>query len=532
MRGMTRWLVALAVVAGLLGLSGEMARAGQCSTYTTYFDGQSVNAASLNSSFTTAAVSNARLDCLDGASASASAMQTTRDPYPGGSVSLPTNSLGEVQGLRAVIANLTGWTYWYTYTDDVNRATTWTDPTVNHCGWCVTISAPSGTHANSRLIDLRMLSGGVPFSVFSVDTTGLLTAAVPVPVTSGGLGISDVVQGDVVYASAHNALVTLAKSVSTTRYLSNTGSNNNPAWAQVDLSTGATGNLPVANLASGTNASASTFFRGDNSWASTTGSPDGYLTGLLLSNDITSPNTVVDIASGTARAHTALIAFDIIIGTAVTKTTGAFVAGTGNGCLDTGSVANGTWYHVFAISQAAGASPDILCSLSATMPTMPSTYTLFRRLRAGFFRTAAASTNILPAIWSKDGRYQFKDPTTLGLDINVTNAGSSAVTRTLNAPTGVNLLAVMIVSSYDSVANQTSSVYVSDLATTDVAAAATASPLSQVGFTNPTASTGQAWGEVTVRTNTSAQIRSRGATTDTNDALKIQTLGLIDAENN
>jgi len=48
-------------------------------------------------------------------------------------------------------------------------------------------------------------------------------------------------QGDVVYASASNTLAALAKDTNATRYLSNTGSSNAPAWAQVALSTGISG---------------------------------------------------------------------------------------------------------------------------------------------------------------------------------------------------------------------------------------------------------------------------------------------------
>jgi hypothetical protein len=36
-------------------------------------------------------------------------------------------------------------------------------------------------------------------------------------------------------------MTTLVKDTNATRYLSNTGTSNNPAWAQVDLSNGVTG---------------------------------------------------------------------------------------------------------------------------------------------------------------------------------------------------------------------------------------------------------------------------------------------------
>lgn len=67
------------------------------------------------------------------------------------------------------------------------------------------------------------------------------------------------VQGDVIYGSAANVLTALAKNASATRYLSNTGASNNPAWAQVDLTNGVTGTLPVGSGGTGT---ATTFTQG------------------------------------------------------------------------------------------------------------------------------------------------------------------------------------------------------------------------------------------------------------------------------
>ena len=58
-------------------------------------------------------------------------------------------------------------------------------------------------------------------------------------------------QGDLMYGSAANTPARLAKDANATRSLTNTGSSNNPAWAQVALATGVSGTLPVANGGTG-----------------------------------------------------------------------------------------------------------------------------------------------------------------------------------------------------------------------------------------------------------------------------------------
>jgi hypothetical protein len=57
--------------------------------------------------------------------------------------------------------------------------------------------------------------------------------------------------GDILYASSATVLSRLAKDANSTRVLTNTGTGNIPAWAQVTLTSGVTGTLPVANGGTG-----------------------------------------------------------------------------------------------------------------------------------------------------------------------------------------------------------------------------------------------------------------------------------------
>ncbi len=77
--------------------------------------------------------------------------------------------------------------------------------------------------------------------LFGTTTTGIITS----------LGPTAIVQGDILYGSAANTLLALAKDANATRYLSNAGGSNNPSWTQIVLTNGVSGILPTANGGTG-----------------------------------------------------------------------------------------------------------------------------------------------------------------------------------------------------------------------------------------------------------------------------------------
>lgn len=72
----------------------------------------------------------------------------------------------------------------------------------------------------------------------------------------------------------------------------------------------------------------------------------------------------------------------------------AWAEGTSQGGLDTGSLANNTWYYLYAIYNPTTGNVDFIGSTDPSSPTLPTGYTKYRRLKNAFFKTNG-SANII-----------------------------------------------------------------------------------------------------------------------------------------
>ncbi len=114
----------------------------------------------------------------------------------------------------------------------------------------------------------------------------------------------------------------------------------------------------------------------------------GYIFGMRLTNDATTPNNILDVATGAciANDNANYIVFQNGNITADITTNG--VAATGVGGLDTGTVAASKFYYVYAIGQSSGYAPaSVLFSLTSpanggpVLPTLAGeTYDVWRRI--------------------------------------------------------------------------------------------------------------------------------------------------------
>lgn len=217
----------------------------------------------------------------------------------------------------------------------------------------------------------------------------------------------------------------------------------------------------------------------------------GFFNGFRLAN---SGSHGITIGAGAAWAGDALL----VLSAALTKAiNSAWTAGSGNGGLDTGSVAAGT-YHLWLIEKDSDGSVDALFSLSASAPTMPAGYTRKVYLWP-VVRGASANWNFVHV----GDFFQITDaPTAASMTSISTTAASVALP---GIPTGVKVLATLIGNVFDSVGSNLIAYFSSPDAPNSAPNAGTMSSLTTAGSTR--------WvsGQFTLLTDTSAQIRVRGS---------------------
>lgn len=120
--------------------------------------------------------------------------------------------------------------------------------------------------------------------------------------------------------------------------------------------------------------------------------PPGHLDGLTLSADSGDTSNDVNAEAGSARDGDDTE--NMVLASEITKQIdAAWTVGDDQGGLDTGTVANGNRYYIWLIKRTDTDVVDVLFSLSATSPTMPSNYTK-KRLLGYLDRESAANTNL------------------------------------------------------------------------------------------------------------------------------------------
>jgi hypothetical protein len=153
----------------------------------------------------------------------------------------------------------------------------------------------------------------------------------------------------------------------------------------------------------------------------------GYLSGLVLSTVGSSATFSVSVGVAVDSTQSDFMK----LASSISKTTSAWAAGSGNGGLDTGTIAASTWYHVHEIKNPTTGAVDALASLSATSPTLPSGFTIFRRV--GSLKTDSSSHWVS---FTQRGD-EFTLVTTV-TDISNSTQSTTAVTYTMaSVPTGI-----------------------------------------------------------------------------------------------
>lgn len=256
---------------------------------------------------------------------------------------------------------------------------------------------------------------------------------------------------------------------------------------------------------------ASAYYADGTVQTSASSAPKGHIYGCTLSNNAADATNDIDIAACEAVSDGSSGCKTITVAAMTKQTNAAWVAGTGAGCMDTGSVANGM-LHIFAIHNNANFKGDVLCSASATAPTMPTGYTKKRRV-GSIPRELGV---ILPFIRDED-LFQRKIPVN---SYEVTGPISTGpITVQLHVASGIAVTAIL---GFSAAVVTGENIIVSDLETTNTV------PTAQVNNFRVGAN-GQAAGQFYIRSASAGQVRYRMDTSDGSASIRLVSFGWLDS---
>lgn len=238
--------------------------------------------------------------------------------------------------------------------------------------------------------------------------------------------------------------------------------------------------------------------------------PRNYIAGCTLST--AGSSATMSIAAGQATDSTNAVVMSF---SAINKTTSAWAVGSGNGGLDTGVIANGTWYYFYVIRRPDTGVVDIVFSTNSSTPTLPANYTQYRYIGAAITNGSAQWV-----LFIQDGDdFMWATPI-----LDFTGAGSAAAALLTCTVPRKRVKAHFNLAGFGSGGNSYA-IYLSDPSAADLAPSQTVAPLASAGV-QAAGVNAISQNPASCYTNTSAQVRHREINTQN---VYITTLGWTDS---